>query len=260
MEPNKLENQIKETLNSREIQPSAQAWDRLDAMLSVAEEKKTKRSFGWLYIAASITVLLTAGIFFFTQNNTEIQPENDVVTNEVAKKDTTATKNPIVYGNIGIDNNGLPGWDEQMKQREKQSQTVVSNEIISNKSQTINNQRVSINNQKMPINQNQVNNHDKQIQSQNNSDVALKNPPVIETKKEVVLPNKNIPSDEQLLAFLDKTASQSSEKNAIVKVNPKNLLSQVDGELELTFRERVINKVAKNYKEVKVALANRNNE
>jgi hypothetical protein len=40
MELNKLENQIKEKLNSREIQPSAQAWDRLDAMLSVAEEKK----------------------------------------------------------------------------------------------------------------------------------------------------------------------------------------------------------------------------
>jgi hypothetical protein len=43
MAQNKLENQIKEKLNSREIQPSAQAWDRLDAMLTVAEEKKTQR-------------------------------------------------------------------------------------------------------------------------------------------------------------------------------------------------------------------------
>ena len=42
MEPNKLENQIREKLHSREIQPSAQAWDRLDAMLTVAEEKKNK--------------------------------------------------------------------------------------------------------------------------------------------------------------------------------------------------------------------------
>ena len=80
------------------------------------------------------------------------------------------------------------------------------------------------------------------------------------TRKQIVLPNKSIPSDEQLLASLDKTAKQSSEKNTVVKVNPKSLLSQVDGELELTFREKVINKIAKNYKEVKVALANRNNE
>ena len=40
MEPNKFEKQIREQLNSREIQPSKKSWDRLDAMLSVAEEKK----------------------------------------------------------------------------------------------------------------------------------------------------------------------------------------------------------------------------
>ena len=67
MEPNKLETQFKEKLNSREIEPSEMAWDRLDAMLSVTEEKKTRRSFGWLYIAASILVLGTAGMFFFNQ-------------------------------------------------------------------------------------------------------------------------------------------------------------------------------------------------
>ena len=88
MEPNKLENQIKEKLHSREIQPSVHAWDRLDAMLSVAEEKKTRRPFGFLFIAASITVLLTVGIFFLTQRSTEIKPQNNVVTTEI-KKDST---------------------------------------------------------------------------------------------------------------------------------------------------------------------------
>ncbi|GAW89832.1 hypothetical protein FPS14_contig00031-0036 [Flavobacterium psychrophilum] len=42
MEPNKLENQIQEKLNAREIQPSAQAWDRLDAMLLVTEKINQK--------------------------------------------------------------------------------------------------------------------------------------------------------------------------------------------------------------------------
>ena len=79
MERNKLENQIAEKLNSREIQPSAQAWDRLDAMLSVSEEKKTRRPFGFLFIAASITVLLTVGLFFFTQNGSQIEPKNDEI-------------------------------------------------------------------------------------------------------------------------------------------------------------------------------------
>ncbi len=42
------------------------------------------------------------------------------------------------------------------------------------------------------------------------------------------------------------------------EVNANSLLSEVDGELELTFREKVFKTVNKNYKEVKVALANRN--
>ena len=46
MAPNKIEKQFREKLNSREIQPSSQSWDRLDAMLSVAEEKKNKTFFG----------------------------------------------------------------------------------------------------------------------------------------------------------------------------------------------------------------------
>ena len=50
MEPNKLENQIRETLNSREIQPSKHAWEKLDSMLTVSERPKNK--FPWLWIAA----------------------------------------------------------------------------------------------------------------------------------------------------------------------------------------------------------------
>lgn len=45
-----------------------------------------------------------------------------------------------------------------------------------------------------------------------------------------------------------------------VHVNASNLLKQVDGELELSFREKVLNQVSKNYQTVKVALANRNLE
>lgn len=42
MELNNFEQQAKEKLSNREIAPSAQAWDRLDAMLSVQEKPKKK--------------------------------------------------------------------------------------------------------------------------------------------------------------------------------------------------------------------------
>ena len=248
MELNKIENKIKEKLNSREIQPSPQAWDRLDAMLSVSEEKKSRRPFGFLFIAASIAVLLAVGLFFFTQNDSQIRPKDDVVTSEI--KDTV--EKPV---------------NEKLTLSVEQKEEIVLTESQSPESQITNSndQRVSINNQKTPntnqqsINQNPLINREKEIEFQINSDVALKNLPAIEIKKDIIS-NKSIPSDEQLVANLDKTAKQSSKKNTDVKINPKSLLSQVDGELELSFREKIINKISKNYKEVKVALSNRNNE
>ena len=67
----------------------------------------------------------------------------------------------------------------------------------------------------------------------------------------------------QVIAAIDEnvqvvpTVIQKKQK---IQVDPSSLLSQVDGELELSFREKVIAKVNKNYQTVKVALANRNNQ
>jgi hypothetical protein len=71
--------------------------------------------------------------------------------------------------------------------------------------------------------------------------------------------NLNDKSVDEILAAV-QTASKAGNSETAVKVNPNTLLSQVDGELELSFREKVINKVNKNYQTVKVALANRNQE
>ena len=240
MEQNKLENQIREKLNSREIQPSAQAWDRLDAMLTVAEEKKTKRSFGWLYIAAGILVFVSAGMFFFKQGSGGIEQQNQVVGTEV-KKDSVEKRNGIQS----------PIME---KAHENQVAVVPVKETGINSKSSNNNQSVSIINQKS---------NESQIHREKTNDVAVNDLPKSDEKKANETSTKSlksIPSDEQLLAGLDNTAKKMGSEKSGVKVDAKSLLSQVDGELEMSFRERVINKVNKNYKEVKVALANRNTE
>lgn len=247
MAPNKIEKQFREQLNSREIQPSSQAWDRLDAMLSVAEEKKSKPFLGWFFIAASILVLLTVGMFLFTQKGTTLEPQNNVVGTEVKKDSIKNVENkfqtPVVTTNPN-------------------NQVTVSDIVPPTKksSNTNTNKDVSIINQKQSNHQNQII-KDKEIQFEINSDVALKNLPNIETRKEIIIENKNnTTSDEALLAELENTAKKLTIKKSVVKIDAKNLLSQVDGELEQTFREKVIAKISKNYKSAKVALANRNNE
>jgi hypothetical protein len=247
MEPNKIEKQFREKLNAREIQPSAQAWDRLDAMLTVAEEKKTRKPFGFLFIAASILVFVTLGLFLFNQKDTVINNQNNVVETET-KKDSTQTQ---------IKNTQSPVIKTVVE-----SEAVVSSE---KKPTNNNNQVVSINNQekinqKTDSHQNQII-KDKTIEFQNTSDVALKDlPRIVEQKENIVKRPIDLKSDEALLADLNKTTMKSTNSKSNIKVDAISLLSQVDGEVEQTFREKVFTKVNKNYKEVKVALANRNNQ
>ena len=250
MGPSKIEKQFREKLNSREIQPSTQAWDRLDAMLSVAEEKKTKRSpflsFQFIGIAASILVLLTVGMFLFTQKNNDIEPQNNVVGTE-NKKDTVQnpTKNnqaPIL--NSIIQNQGIVSSETQQKTENSQP--------------TTNNK--SIINQKTTVNQNQIIN-EKVNPYQKQQVIAQNETPKLDDRKETIIKKDiNVKSDEVLIADLDKTSKQAASQKSTVKVDAKSLLSQVDGEVEYTFREKVLNKMNKNYKEIKVALTNRNNE
>lgn len=243
MEPNKLENQIAEKLNSREIKPSAQAWDRLDAMLSVSEGKKTKRPFGWLYIAASILVFVTAGTFF-NLKNTEVTPVNAVVVQEKDSATSTITK-----------------FQTPIAEESQQNGVVISSVNTTLKEQQVTrSKKPSIINQKTNNNQNQII-KDKEIEYQNTEIIAQKNLPKIIDSKPIVVKNElNTKADELLVANLDNVVNESSIRKSTVKVNAKSLLSQIDGELDQTFRETKLEKIQRNFKTVKAALTNRNNQ
>lgn len=248
MEPNNIENQIREKLNSREIQPSEMSWDRLDAMLSVAEEKKTKRfpflSFQFIGIAASILVFLSVGLFFINQKEEVSGTDNQIVTKEVEnnneQNDSVITKQNFT--------------NEIVNQQEEQVAVTINNkpQIINKKSSESFNQ----NNQKTGVNP--IINKEKEIEYQFAEVIAQKNMPRIISQEKIEMPKKVAVNVDDLLASVEKTSKK--EANAKVKVNANSLLSQVDGELEQTFRQKVINRIGKNYQEVKVALANRNQE
>ncbi len=235
MEPNNLEKDFREKLNQRTIEPSDKAWDRLDAMLSVAENKKPKKK-RWLYIAASLIGFLLVGTFFFNQNkNTDETPINTVVIKENVKTDSV--QKPVlntIDSSTEIAISEKPSIENSNKNEEKISNKK-SNQLVKNEKNQIAESSIIIKN-------NQEN------QSLNNQK------PIVETSKSE--------SVEQLLNSAEKTvvAENSAKPKTKIKVNANDLLNQVDGELELSFREKVITKVNKNYQTVKVALANRNQQ
>lgn len=224
MAPNKLENQIKEKLTSREIQPSAQAWDRLDAMLSVAENKTPKRKINWLAIAAVFVGFTILGTIFINKNK-EITTVNENVVLETPKvdiqKNVDAIKpilktEPILTENqVELQKNQQPATNTQYPKPQKERVSIIKN------------------------NQNQI------------AEIPQSEVPKIQNQK--ILETN---SDEILLS--EKAKNQIPKTT--IKVNPSSLLSQVDGELTQTFREKVIIKVSKNFQTIKVAVATRNQE
>ncbi len=243
MAPNNFEKDFRDKLNQRKIEPSNKAWDRLDAMLSVAEEEKTtvvprskndsKRK--WLYIAASIAGFLLVGTFFLNQKEDLIKtPKNNVVIEENIEKDT------IVQPAL----NAI----DSVKQ-----EVVVSEKESLEKKETLKNNHLQISGQKSNKNKsNQI--AESSIIIKNNQEKQSK------TNQTAIADTTKKESVDQLLDSAEKTiiAENSAKPKSKVKVNAADLLNQVDGELELSFREKVVTKVNKNYQSVKVALANRN--
>ena len=263
MAPNKVENQIKEQLNAREIQPTEMAWDRLDSMLSVAEAKSAKRSpffsFRFIGIAASFLVFLSIGILYFNQKSTEIKPENNVV---VTEKESNSNINSNINSNDnGNDNSNNNEENVNGIKVESQVAQATNNEpsTISNEPQTVNNKSSKgfNQNQKTPINS--INNKEKIIPFKSSEAVAQNEQPKQVTQEKVVNPKPTYVNVDDLLASVEKQP-KTNTKVAAIKVDANSLLTEVDGELEQTFREKVISRIGKSYQNAKSALANRNQE
>ena len=130
MEPNKIDNQIREKLNAREIQPSAQAWDRLDAMLTVSEEKKPKKGYGWFFVAASTILFFGLGFFLFNSNETkEINNSNPIVTTINEVMDSTEA-NKINQISVEKEQSVLVQNEVNYSKTQKNKKSKETNELI----------------------------------------------------------------------------------------------------------------------------------
>lgn len=230
MEPNKLEKSFREQLNKREIQPSEMAWDRLDAMLSVAEKKKPKKRT-WMYVAASFLGFILIGSLFFSQSEPEIKTNNAVVVQENTESQSESTSQE----------ESSPVSSSSTITAVKPNQNAIASVATSPKkvSKTL----------------------------KENSSISEKGAEEFQVIEEKMIPNvkqnKYIES-ESLLAEAETKLQSESIKSSVaksgVKVNSKNLLNSVEGELDNTFRERVVRSIGKNYETVKSSLATRNQE
>jgi len=232
MEPNNIENQFREKLNSREINPSENSWDRLDAMLTVAEEPK--RNFRWMYFAASFLGFIWIATVFLNQTEEVI----DVPSQKVAIEQNA------------VENNNNQN-NSQLEKIIESTPTNHSVQVVETSEKAVTKQ-----NTKTIVKQNnQIRIKDKSPTETAIASSQTSNSSTIINQKT----NINVDADALLASVDTPKSAPATLKNAVaVTVNSNELLSQVDQELDLSFRERVLKSVNKKYREVKVAVVNRN--
>ena len=227
MEPNKIDNQIREKLNAREVQPSAQAWDRLDAMLAVSEEKKPKKGYGWFFVAASTLLFFGLGFFLFNSNETtEINNSTPIVTTINEEIDTVETNK---INEISV---------------EKEQHVLVQNEMNFSKTQT---------NKKSE----EANKLTKEENLTKDNSLSIIHHPSPNSYKYV--------SPENLLAEVQTgekviTSDKKISPKVKMKVDANSLLTTVEKELDENHKETTFDKLNRKFKDAKSALANRNYE
>lgn len=238
MAPNNWEEQIKQQLQGREIQPSAQAWDRLDAMLTVAEEKKTKRPFGvyfrYMAIAASVLVFLSLG-FYFTSD----LPEPDANTQTgVTQKEGSETQSQPKGTTVNELPVGTPAPTEAVAVQPTESKSTAD----SQKSNTVSPKKRIINQKAIPT-------------TESYAATAVPAPQSV-----VQNPTVNTQNSTGSNPKTDVALAQPQLAKTNIKVDAASLLNQVDGELNQSFRERMFDRLNRNYQSAKSALATRNQE
>jgi hypothetical protein len=233
MEQNSFENQIKEKLENRSITPSNQAWSRLNEMLPVSDEPK--RNFKWMFLAASFIGFISVAIFFQRQPNELVGADKPKIPIEniiAPRTENTISKS----GSLGIISDKVNPEKEIVKVESKINQKKNNQAIISE-------------------------NNGVEINSKTNLDDGMSNG----TQKPIIF-KEQTQNSSQLIAHESNSLNEIAQKSELdtksdqIRVNVNSLLSQVENELNLTFRQKVIIKIAKNYKATKEILVARNQE
>lgn len=226
MAQHNLDNQIKSKLNTREIQPSSQAWDRLDAMLTVSENKKSKKGYGWFFAAAAVVLFFGLGFFIFNQNEApKINNSIPVVTSVEEVIDSIETKK---INQISV---------------EKEQPILVQNENNFSTTQTNKKSEGS----------------EELLKKEHN--LEGNNTP----NSQLPTPSFQHPSPEKLLVEVPVNQKEisSNKKNSVtskIKIDAASLLSTVEKELDENHKETTLEKLTKKFQDAKSALANRNYE
>lgn len=258
MAPIKFEDNLKEKLEQRKLQPSITAWKTLQERLDANNDNKSNKTFWWLGIAASFVGILIITTVFF---NKSIQQTAEPILVDIEDVNIQNT-----------DNNNLNKLVQEVAVEELKIEKVLpkSNANTLNKKPILQKlqqkEKLIIIDIKEAIVQTDIK-EEEQITEKANVTKALTFEDI--KLQEVVAQIQDLKKNNQTVSDIDIDAllDQAQKEIALKKlysestktVDADALLQDVEADLEQSFRDRVFKALKAGYKEVRTAVAERNN-
>ncbi|UII76834.1 hypothetical protein LV716_03320 [Flagellimonas sp. HMM57] len=242
----KLEKHIKEKLEERKISPSPDAWDKISTQLTI--NKKVKRKVWYPYaVAASLVGIVLASLFFFNSEKPEQYP-NQVVNETNAKEMVVPSQN---------ENNGL-----QEIQLEKPDAIAVSDKDKRKDQQLSEQAEINVASEQVKLVEETL---PKTLQDsfleKSNGLIAQKVNEVVDRVAYLETVNTEV-SDEEIDSLLRTAQRQILSEQLFTEdgtVDAIALLTEVEDELDGTFRDQIFDALKEGYFKLRTAVADRNN-
>ncbi|WP_339665951.1 hypothetical protein [Maribacter arcticus] len=249
METDKFEKHIKSQFKDREIQPSENAWEKISSELN-SDTSKKKPVYLWMGIAASVMVLIGIALFYFNGSDDVNEIQFEVV--DTDKKEALEEKKST----------------ESVSFLEKEPEAVVKNDVekinsgVAKKQESIKNKEIITVEDEI-----EVASVERIVLEKKGDELEISDD-IINTKvagivaQLDVLEQYSTVTDAEVDSLL-KRAQQEILQEKIFKtdksVDALALLTEVEGELDQSFRDQIFNSLKASFIKVRTAVADRNN-
>ncbi|GAA4893612.1 hypothetical protein GCM10023311_17740 [Flaviramulus aquimarinus] len=255
MEPIKVEEHIKEKLDKRTLQPSADAWNRLSERLDNQGKNKNNTPYWWLGIAASVIGILFVVTQFSDTNKVVEEAPKIVITPEAIQQEKKET---IKVASVDIENKVL-NKNERVIYKDKTLDNPKAEKLL--RTNRINKPLAIVANEKSNPKEEHIQMNSPELPKEN---LTFENQEIqnIVAQVQALRADKKDVTDEDIDALLIE-AQKEIQLNRLINettgvVDANILLQEVESDLDQSFRNKVFEAIKASYNSVKIAVVQRN--
>ena len=255
MAPIKFEENIKEKLEQRSLQPSTNAWQSLEQKLNVDDKKRNKNKFWWFGIAASVI-----GLLFIIQQFVNINSPNQAIPAIIVESETNIISTQINTPLIIEETQQVAQESSEDTQLNQKVNIISSNKMAHEKRKSTQQSPIKVS----VIAESEDTPSHLQLAKVSKEDVVASLTNISDASpndvKEIAASETGVSEIEALLNAATKDIQLSDQNKTIntVSIDANTLLEDAETEMPPSLRGQLFKTIEKNFKTVKTAVATRN--